>query len=93
MTRFIIYLLLFIVIFLSGIVVGISKQDEEEAILVEEVEEIEEQIEVESTLNVSDNGDKHLLTQKFASFLEKITSSIYDLVVMILYNIAKLFTG
>lgn len=87
MTRFIIYMLLVVIIFLSGIVIGINRHSEE--VIVEEEIEIQEDL----TIYTSDEGDHHLATQKFASFLEKVTASFYELVVLVMYKFAKLFTS
>lgn len=92
MARFIIYMLLFIVIFLSGMIVGINQHTEQEEQFIVE-EDLLEDIEVDSTLYSYEDSNNKMFTQKFASFFEKIISGVYNIIVSIMYNIAKLFTG
>lgn len=90
MTRFIIYMLLFIVIFLSGIIVGINKDHEQ--VETPEIAEILEE-DIDEALYINQNNDNQLLTQKFAYFFEKIVSTIYNVIISAMYMIAKIFTG
>lgn len=91
--RFIIYTLLFIIIFLSGIIVGINKETTH--VDVTEDERIEQMIEedIEKTLYMYEEHDQPLFMQKIASFFEKIVSVTLNAIVSVMYMIAKLFTG
>lgn len=93
MSRFIIFFLLFIVIFLGGMIVGINQHSEETELLIDDEVEVIEEIEIDQTLYMNEEGNHKLFTQKFAFISERVISGFYEVLVSILYNIAKIFTG
>lgn len=91
MVRFTIFSLLFMIVFLSGMVSGLNKQIE--YVDIDEKEEIEEVIEEPLSLYAHEDDDRHLMIQKFASLLETIVKKGYELIVSFMFYIAKIFTG
>lgn len=102
MTRFFVFLLLFAVVFLSGMVMGIDREnaqmeiekiinlfESKETPQVEEEMILEEEI-VSTEQSIDMDGPVHL-TQKTASFLEAGVKGFYEIIVEVLYQISTIF--
>lgn len=102
MLRFIVWVLMFVVVFLSGMLLGVERSHgpmtvldapsvvvQEEVISETETEELEQEIIVADQM-VEVEAPVHF-TQKTASLLDTGVSQFYEIVVDLLYHISSLF--
>ncbi len=95
MSRFITILLLLVICFFGGISYGSFEKDRLTSLPKVEEEQMEVTKIIESpTLNAEQINlveEEDVLVHKTASFFEKIVSSMYELMINTLYQIANLF--
>lgn len=94
MMRMFTILLLLIIVFLTGMIIGIDREQQSMGILdgsMIEFEEVKED-EIVLTEHLEEDTDSPLhVTQKTAIFLEKGVKGFYEVVVEVLYQFSTLF--
>lgn len=105
MVRSFVFMLILLIVFLCGIVVGIERETKDdlsaspisEQVQVEEKQEITEADENASKNPVwqmeelKDVDESPLFVEKVAGILETVVTTFYEIIVELLYQIAKIF--